>query len=251
MKLVFRHHSETENLGDRVSGPYQYFPVLNNLGTPVDLAIPAPICDVIIYGGGKIMGGLAKTFSQSDFGAKIRIAWGVSTIQKNPVSIKYWRAFKNMNLIGSRDYLDNRFIYAPCASCMTEYFDKKYSEKNDIVFYAHAWKTNFLNIGIPPGIPVLTNSENSFEKVISFLGSASVVVSNSYHGVYWALLLGKRVICLPFSNKFDGYRLPPYFATASDWLSCINQAKAQPESLELCREATRAFYARVLKIINE
>jgi hypothetical protein len=39
---------------------------------------------------------------------------------------------------------------------------------------------------------------------------ADVVVANTYHGAYWATLLGRRVIvAAPFSNKFFGFRHEP------------------------------------------
>ena len=37
------------------------------------------------------------------------------------------------------------------------------------------------------------DNTTTFEKAIEFIGSGDVVVTNSYHGAYWGLLLGKKV----------------------------------------------------------
>lgn len=247
--IIFRHHRDTENLGDRVCSPYDYVPELAAQGQVVDLSLPTPPCSTVIYGGGKIMGGLAKTFGPNDLAARHRIAWGVSTVHRLPFSLKYWQAFRRMDLIGSRDFSDRRFTFAPCVTCLSDEFDRKHAETRDVVVYAHAWKSDGAGLQIPDHVPSLTNRAKDFAEVIAFLGSARTVVSNSYHGVYWALLLGKRVLCLPFSNKFSGYRLPPGYATPQDWQKCLHKAQAQPEMLGLCREATASFRARVNAMI--
>lgn len=197
------------------------------------------------------MGGLARTFGPNDLAAEHRIAWGVSTVQRWPVSLKYWRAFRRMDLIGSRDFTDRRFTFAPCVTCLAPEFDQSYGETNDVVVYAHAWKSEAAGLKVPDHVPVLTNRGGSFAEAIAFLGSARTVVSNSYHGVYWALLLGKRVLCLPFSNKFQSYRLSPGYASASDWQSQLHKAETRREMLPLCREATDLFHGRVLQLIGE
>lgn len=248
--IIFRHHRDTDNLGDRVCSPFDYFPDLAVRGRAVDLSEPTPPCTTVIYGGGKIMGGLAKTFGPNDFDARHRIAWGVSTVQNWPISLKYWQAFRRMDLIGSRDFSDRRFSFAPCVTCLAPEFDQSYPEQHDVVVYAHAWKSEATGLVVPDQVPVLTNRETDFSRAIAFLGSARTVVSNSYHGVYWALLLGKRVLCLPFSNKFHSYRLPPGYAAPKEWLSSLGVARAQPEMLELCREATGLFRSRVRDLIG-
>ena len=196
------------------------------------------------------MGGLAKTFGPNDLAAKHRIAWGVSTVQKWPFSPKYWQAFRLMDLVGSRDYTDRRFPFAPCVTCLSPEFDLQHAETNEVVVYAHAWKSEVSGLRLPDYVPVMTNREPEFSRAIAFLASGRTVVSNSYHGVYWALLLGKRVLCLPFSNKFQSYRLPPGYSAPSNWQDDLSKAKAQPEMRDLCLEATMAFRGRVVERIN-
>ena len=75
-------------------------------------------------------------------------------------------------------------------------------------------------------------------------------LSNSYHGVYWALLLGKRVLCVPFSRKFHHYRMPPGYAGPQDWMNRLSQARRQDEMLGVCREATARFEKRVRALLE-
>ncbi|MDP5326572.1 MAG: hypothetical protein NWQ69_04550, partial [Paracoccaceae bacterium] len=57
--------------------------------------------------------------------------------------------------------------------------------------------------------------------------------------------LGKRVLCLPFSNKFHSYRIAPGYGDASDWPSQLGKARGSDEMLGLCRSATGVFRQQV------
>ncbi len=246
-RVAFKHIRASTNLGDTWCSPYDHIPDLAAQWSASvhDLDEPTPDCDAVIYGGGKIMGGLAAKLGPGDHDARHRIAWGVSTIQKFPISPRYWRAFRAMTLVGSRDWGDTRFSFAPCASCMAPDFDLGHGESHDVVAYLHHWRAPEMGIEVPAHIPVLDNTCPSFPEAIRFIASGRTVVSNSYHGVYWALLLGKRVICIPFSNKFHNFRIAPGYATASTWLGALDRARGSGEMLDLCRTATADFRRRI------
>jgi hypothetical protein len=216
----------------------------------MDLQAETPPCDAVIYGGGKIMGSLARLLGKNDLDAKVRVAWGVSTIQSFPISPKYSRAFRQMTLVGSRDWGDRRFDFAPCASCAASMFDEPVTETDDVVAYLHHWRAPEMGIKVPDGIPVLDNTCPSFEEAVRFIGRGRTVVSNSYHGVYWALLLGKKVLCIPFSNKFKKFRIAPGYATAQNWHAKLSLAKGSDETLSICREATYTFRDKVNDLIG-
>lgn len=244
LRLHFQHLRKTPNVGDANCSPFDYF----DWGTAQVSDIReanTPDYDVGIYGGGKIFGALSQYAGVLPPQGRINIAWGVSTVQSFPVSLRYARARRLMSTIGSRDYGDNRFEYAPCASCMSPLFDAPEPPTQEIVVYAHNGKSKSLMRTIPDNIPVLTNTSSNIETSLRFIASGATVVSNSYHGVYWALLMGRKVVCIPFSNKFKGYRLPPHYAAESNWLDAAKSAQAQPEMLHLVREATAAFKKKV------
>lgn len=248
LNLVFKHLRNTENVGDRWCCPADYLSFNN--ATCLDLNAPTPHCDAVIYGGGKIFGSLHSKMKSADKGAKVRIAWGVSTVQTNPYSIRYALSRRNMTLVGSRDYGDRRFDFAPCVSCLSPLFDQTHEARHPVVAYLHHGKTGKMGMEIPSHIPSLDNHCESLESVIAFLGSGETVVSNSYHGVYWALLLGKRVLCVPFSRKFHHYRLPPGYAGPKDWMSNLSQARRQDEMLGICRESSFRFEKRVRTLLE-
>lgn len=196
-------------------------------------------------GGGKIFGSLASKITPNDKLALHRIAWGVSTVQSSVLSFKYARSRRQMTMVGSRDYGDARYEYAPCVTCMSPLFDLDHSSQHEVVFYLHKTKSQGLDLKIPAGTPVLDNFCASMREAFNFIGSGEVVVSNSYHGVYWALLLGKKVLCLPFSKKFSQYRFDPGYSEAGRWQKDLQKAVSQPDMLAVCRAASRAFEAKV------
>lgn len=243
MKLIFQHLRQTANVGDFSCSPFDYFDWAD--ATVKDMREVSAPYDACIFGGGKIFGGLAEAEGVNLDRSPLHIAWGVGTRQTFPISAKYRRARKLCHLVGSRDWGDGRYDFAPCASCMSPLFDAEMTPEHDVVFYWHGSKTEKQNIRIPDSMPKKANSVGSFEDSIRFIASGKTVISNSYHGVYWSLLLGRKTICIPFSNKFSGYRLPPAYATPNNWLNNLDTGIAQPELLDLCRTATKAFKAKV------
>lgn len=244
MKLHFQHLRRTDNIGDHACSPFDYFDWGD--ATVSDLRDNnTPDYDVGIYGGGKIFRGLSTYNGVRRSKGAINIAWGVGTVQSFPISLRYMQARRKMDIIGSRDYGDTRYTYAPCASCMSPLFDTPPAPEHDVVFYAHAGKTAKMGLNIPDDMPTANNHCASLEEALNFIASGRTVVSNSYHGVYWALLLGRRVLCVPFSNKFGGYRLPPHYAKPANWQTEVKNAIAQPDMLGLVRGATRDFKAVV------
>ena len=244
MKLHFQHLRRTNNIGDHACSPFDYFDWGD--ATVSDLRRDdTPDYDVGIYGGGKIFRGLATYAGVRRQQGAVNIAWGVGTTQSFPISLQYMKARRRMDIIGSRDYGDTRYTYAPCASCMSPLFDAPAPPEHDVVFYAHAGKTSKMGITIPDHIPTADNHAANLEEALRFIASGRTVISNSYHGVYWGLLMGRKVLCLPFSKKFGGYRLPPHYAKPENWRAEINNAIAQPDMLALVRAATLDFKAVV------
>lgn len=242
--LHFQHLRATKNIGDLSCSPFDYFDWGD--ATVSDLRQDdTPPHTIGIYGGGKVFGGLASYPGVRRAKGMLNIAWGVGTKQSFSLSPRYFKSRRLMDLIGSRDFGDTRYTYAPCPSCMSSHFDAPDAPQHEVVFYAHAGKTGKMGITIPDHIPSLTNECDSLAQALSFIASGATVISNSYHGVYWGLLMGRKVMCVPFSNKFDNYRLPPHYGTPANWQTEWQNAHAQPDMLDIVRTATLAFKARV------
>lgn len=121
---------------------------------------------------------------------------------------------------------------------------KKITTKNKIVVYEHKYHplnlTQYLKL----------NNSSNFEDVIEFLSSSEIIITNTYHGVYWGTLLNKKVLIInPFSTKFDNLRYPHKTIVEfqeTDLLDLTNY----PDALEECRKANLKFAQNVLTLIN-
>ncbi|SFR34033.1 hypothetical protein SAMN04488005_0589 [Yoonia tamlensis] len=244
MKLHFQHLRDTKNVGDRSCSPFDYFDWGD--ATVSDLrAADTPAHDVGIYGGGQIFRGLSHYKGVTRNKRVLNIAWGIGSNKSFLISPRHFISKRRMDLIGSRDFGDDRYEYAPCPSCMSPLFDNPPPPSHKVVFYAHAGKTKQMKLNIPQEMPTENNVCGDLNTALSFIASGETVVSNSYHGVYWALLMGRKAICIPFSNKFGHYLQPPLMSSPTDWHGDIGRGISRPEMLALSREATLAFKAKV------
>jgi hypothetical protein len=120
---------------------------------------------------------------------------------------------KDWNLIGVRDSGYNIGLeWVPCASCMHPAFDRNRSIEREFVVYSHAKYRLSL-----PGIPELSHTERSLDKVLDFLGSSETVITSSFHGAYWATLLGRKVLAFPFTSKFLTLKHPVGVYPKPNW----------------------------------
>ena len=211
--------------------------------------------DVGVYGGGKIMRDIARSPAYRRGNGRLNIGWGISTVQRNPFSLAYRKARIRLDLIGSRDWDQEepggKVVWVPCPSSQHLFFDAPSSPDHEVVVYAHRSKSQRMLKDLPASIPWRYNHGNDLHEALNFIASGETVVSNSYHGVFWALLMGRRVLCLPFSNKFSRFRLPPGFSSDVSWVHNLSRAKPQPSFLQLCRQATARFRTRVDSYIEE
>ena len=162
-----------------------------------------PPADLTIFGGGEITKWIPPVEG-------LKVAWGVGGPTDH---------LKDFSLIGSRE--KDSPLWVPCASCMSPLFDREYPITRESVTYLNTRKG-------PEG--AFTN-RLPFDEALAALGSAETVYTNSYHGLYWATLLGKEVIIDPKIGK-------PKFA------------KFHHKTLEECREANIKFDAKVRTLIH-
>ncbi|WP_367957678.1 polysaccharide pyruvyl transferase family protein [Aquibium pacificus] len=151
----------------------------------------------------------------------------------------------SFDLVGLRDW-GTQYPWAPCPSCLLARFDEPPEiSRHEIVVYEHK------RIPVPiEGLPRLSNNGSDIEKVLSFLASAEVVITNSYHGAYWATLLGRRVVAIPNMSKMYRLRHAPVLSVAERWRRAVDLAEPYPKALAECRSATLDFYDKVLTLIG-
>lgn len=249
--IVHFHRKDPLNLGDWFSNPLLYFDFGQHIPS-YDLFEYKKITldnPHLIFGGGGL------------FGHKKMHRILTHLVQEMPhQSVTYWGAGHNFkshradellwpdyvtsaDLIGIRDYIKDQH-WVPCASCMHTAFDQHYEIKHDTVVYRHKRVAMDLE---HCDYPVMTNAEQDIGNIIAFLASGRTVITNSYHGAYWATLLGRNVKIFNWNVKFDYFRHAP---TVIDHVQDVKPFSTHDNILELYRERNRQFYLKVLDRIN-
>jgi hypothetical protein len=235
------------NLGDRMAAPSLYFGGIERRS----LFQRAEPCETLIVGGGGMFyadfmeGHVARWAALAD---RV-IGWGIGS--NTGISAMSYQGSSLLHSFGCRDYpAPEPAIWVPCVSCMSEYFDSiPVSDSMRTAIYLH--KDNRGGIPYRDHAPVMANSAPFLEGVLRFLGNAYRTVTNSFHGAYWATLLGKPVIAYPSTSKFYGLRHScRLLAENADWRG-VSDLQVYPNALQECREANLSFAESLgLKPIN-
>jgi hypothetical protein len=254
-KIINCHRLDPNNIGDISSRPSNYFPLGENNADILDRSIKQQISCVsslILGGGGLLWGNIDETFHEL-----IRIAqgpvvvWGVGLNHKNMKEEDKWPHWlAEADLVGVRD-IGSNYTWVPCASCMSSLFDKEYPATNPIVFYLHHnLSKNWGRELEHARQPVMYNNVKTMSEAINFIASGQVVVTTSYHGAYWATLLGRKVVvAAPQHSRFYFLKHPPVLSGIKDWQKATDKAVAYPEALAECRAANVAFYDKVVTLL--
>ena len=253
--LKFIYRKDKNNVGDWFCSPVRYFSFRPNLvGDLTDNKFRIDKGDTIILGGG----GLGRDYflpylkKLEKINPKVSILWGagvdlVSNVNEVILPAKhdlYGRYFDFVDEIGIRVYSKpQKFRYVPCVSCMDNYFQeyKNISASMSIGAYLHKDAKGALNNFLK--VPRMDNSGINLKKKLKFLSSFEYIVTNTYHGVYWATLLEKKVICLPFKSGLYSFKYPPtyiYDTNLND--DTLNSAKIYKGSLEESKKINIDYY---------
>lgn len=243
MHLINLHASNTINIGDRLCAPSLYFDLK---AVRRDLAQPDQGGSTVILGGGGLMHSSFTGHIERHLKAyKVRaIAWGVGTNTHGVSFAKHPDWVKRCELVGLRDDTAD-YSWVPCVSCMDPEFDRQETPKFEAVVYRHGAAQD--NIPDTQALPTLTNHATKLSDVVSFLLSGQYVITNTYHGMYWATLLQRQVIVYPFSSRHCQTRhRPVLMAQGKHWKNGFSQAQLYSGALEECRAANWAFSRKVL-----
>ena len=242
-EVVFLNRMGTKNVGDNLCSPYSYFKHRFPRARQVEfhlgewerrrLFLKVILCPILVrsrmlvIGGGGLLGlelfaDDLRFWSSAPFCPKV--LWGaghnshnvLAVDQANPSARDYAR-MKRFNKIGIRDW-GVGYDWVPCASCMNSEFSQFISESAGIVAALH-YETRFSETFIRELVrstqePVdVVFNDDSPERFIGKLRAAKAVVTNSYHGAYWATLLCKRVVVVGGGSKVRMLKHRPAFAT--------------------------------------
>lgn len=193
---------------------------------------------------------VAKTIHKLDNKKTPRIIWGAghnaNFNKKDNNKFVYPPYLRNFDLIGIRDF-GQQYHWVPCASCMHPALRKKYPIKNDVVWFEHKKQlVKSTDFGVEP-VPRFVNSGGNIEQTIEILGTANIIITNSYHGAYWGALLGKKVMIYePWSSKFNTLKHKPYvLGKGEEWRSVIDGLPYYTNALEECITRTQSYWEQV------
>jgi len=254
------HHLAFGNIGDRECTPLRWFEDLasphfdlrfESLNGQVAASLSGET--VVLGGGGLFLPRCWELWVGPLFARGNRvIGWGIGHHHDNvhlgpEESASNWAEsvrryhddypLDRFELLGVRDW-NVGLRWVPDASCMDPAFDASYPIDHDVVVYEHG-----VLEPIALDLPKMSNVGNTpFEDVVAFLGSGAVIVTNSYHGAYWATLLGRpTVLWNPWCSKFLLLKYPLPWAGPDTWERAAQEAPVYPGALRECRATTRAF----------
>lgn len=249
--ILHFHKKDETNLGDLLSNPFLYFDFPNVESYDIiEYKKTDPTGKHLVFGGGGMIGHRKMTPMMQEVinhpGKKSVTFWGAGhNFLGKDLENLYPDYLKNSNLIGIRDYIKEE-DWVPCVSCMNTAFDTTYTTTTPYVIYCH--KKVKMGFKKAPS-PIMHNSETDFNKIINFLGSAETVITNSYHGAYWSLLLGKNVKLVNWNIKFDYFREPLDFIESVDDLT-IRPFTKNDNIIEMYRDRNIKFAEKFRDLLD-
>jgi len=264
INLCFLEYAKA-NIAENFTQPMDYFP-LSREARKVQLSSTAPelqdphVSTLIIGGGGVPRGrDVDRWVTLHEIAAAVSshmpiVIWGMGINDHGRFDRNYGEILLSLErrrnvLIGMRDFFYARYV--PCASCMRPEFDADVTVQHEIGVYVHH------SYDIPLCYPTMSNEVQGdpvsyFRRVIQFLGSCETIVTNTYHGAYWATLLNRKVIVVnPFSNKFLGFKHEPVIVQDAARVGYAARfAQRYSNALSESRQANIDFCAQVLEFRN-
>ncbi|MCH9659357.1 MAG: polysaccharide pyruvyl transferase family protein [Bacteroidetes bacterium] len=263
------HRYDATNVGDYFCAPHQYFDELK--GKVLDISgmrkvskkdrthwIDTVVNNSLIIGGGGLLNlrhfeKQMQLFESLHAKGKKTVLWGPGHNEVNRElfgkKINYNVDLKNFGMAGVRDY-SNKEHWVPCVSCMHTVFDQKFTETQEvgIIFSKKTLKDTSLLAKLE-NFPS-TNNTTNLDDMVSFIGKSETLVTDSYHAMYWAMLLGKKTVVVPTTSKFYDFKYQPVVTSYEDFEDVLSQATAYSGVLEECRTVNKDYASKVFDYLN-
>src|SRR5690606_32370375 len=260
------YRKNPNNAGDLYSSPVNYFPELGKI--EVDIfdfknsegnGIPSLISEnSLIIGGGGLLNRKSfqfqlETFEKLRAHGKKTVLWGVGHNSKSKKDFKKQNRYNininNFGLVGTRDH-SLAPAWVPCVSCMHPIFDNNSTSRQETGIILHDKTYNKPRIlSRFEDLPLISNTTD-LETYVGFIQASEHIITDSYHAMYWGMLLEKKVLVIPNSSKFFDFKYDPVFTTYENCLKDIKKARAFSGILEECREKNLEFAGKVFNYLN-
>lgn len=269
-ETLYSIHVPTKtNVGDDASSPVHYIPALKehfnvkrvSIGDASVLETIPQDAPIIIGGGGLLAskpGWDAVMTGALERSSRV-VAWGVGLNRSRKAAAIAPRKLPvfadRFALFGLRDWIGVDH-WVPCVSAMSGAFERQVPLARKYGFYLHVMRMDLVPEALKPllaedNVRSNTGDFGQLSDAVDFLASSECVITNSFHGAYWATLLGKPVILFDtFSEKFTLSRWPQEQVTDEASLDdLLARAKLYPEALEQARQANLSFAEKAMAIL--
>ena len=267
--VVNLHRHDPTNIGDYYCGVHHYFDKIKGKELDIfdykredktirDNWFEKITQNSLIIGGGGLLNREGfdmqmKLFEQLGEKGKKTVLWGLghNAIEKSTFGkiSKYNVDTTKFGLVGVRDY-EMKEEWVPCVSCLHPVFDKKQDVKNEIGIIFH--KKTLSDKRILKKFEHFPSTANNavFEDVVQFIGETETILTDSYHAMYWSLMLGKKVMVFPNSSKFYNFKYQPVISSFSNFENDLKKVHSYSGILEECRETNLKFSEKVFDYLN-
>lgn len=210
INLHIIHRIDKTNTGDMVSNCSEYYSFEDYHIIKHDIYSPnfekIKENDPIILSGGGLLNCLEiwnKNINKLLELSTNVFGWGIGFNKHHNTNINTKINLYKFKLLGIRDYLykyESNMMYVPCSSCNLPQFKKSYKIKRNIGICEHKdFKINLPYEKI--------NNRTNIDIFISFIGESEVIITNTYHCLYFCILMNKHVILYDiFSEKFNNIK---------------------------------------------
>jgi len=259
LDVINLHRYDPTNIGDYYCGVHHYFDELK--GKHLDIFdykrddttrenwFEKITKNSLIIGGGGLLNREGfdlqmKLFEHLGEKGKKTVLWGLGHNAKEKSTYgkisKYNIDTSKFGLVGVRDY-GMKEEWVPCVSCLHPIFDEKHEVKNEIGMIFH--KKTLNNKSVLKKFQQFPSTANNavFEDVVTFIGETDIILTDSYHAMYWAMMLGKKVMVFPNSSKFYNFKYQPVISTFANFENDLIKVKSYSGVLEECRESNMKF----------
>jgi len=246
--MIYNLHKATEtNIGDMKSPVSLYFDfgqetAIYDLCRVKSGDYNLQDAEAVIVGGGGLFYFQSLEYLCENYSGKL-IGWGIGCNEHGVKKLRYPSFAERFDLLGVRDW-GSPFKWVPCSTCMDPIFDMEHEVVHETVIYEH--KNSPIKLDFPR-----KDNTSDFATAINHIASSEIVLTNTYHGMYWATLLARKVVVFPFSSRFYGMKYPVYLCEESDFVSGMpRDLKSFPEALPECRQANLQFYQEVKNVLQ-
>jgi hypothetical protein len=252
-KIHFVSTFDKRNTGDWIASPlnyyYGFFKQYSVIAHGITTVHWAEIYkdDIVIIGGGGMLDLYDEwnmTINKLTEACENVILWGAGfNSHYNDEKLSVPLETERFKLCGVRDFNLPGFEWLPCVSCKLPELDKKLPIKRHIGVISHYEKSL-------PGFTQyerITNGQNIYT-IVDFISSSNIVISNSYHALYFTMLMEKKAVCSDkFSTRFENFKYKPAYYSGDIE---ADAEKAQVYDREEARKLNDEFFKSVKAFVE-